>query len=557
MVKQLFSVLIFYGAFVGALSSQSLPTNMPVLEEHGRRQQLIDTLPLQSSFLQRPVVGNYDFLNQLFPEFLAYFPAVEIYALPLTAISQINTKRPYGWGDYGMIPSRGGQQYISTGLFVKYKFIKLQLQPEMVLAQNKAYEGFSNDFSDGISRARFIFWNYGDYPERFGSVGYSRFSLGQSKLSAQFSAFEAGVSTQNLWWGPGQWNALTFSNNAQGFPHLTLNTTKPAKTFVGNFEGQLIMGRIEESGLAPSQNADLNDRFFIPFTGDWKYVNAITVSYAPRWVPGLFLGFSRTFQQYSERMENGFRDFFPIFDPFQKEGVFDNGNSVEFDAAGRDQTATLFFRWVVPKFHAEFYAELGRRDHAFNWRDAILTPEHARAYLMGFSKLIPLSKQDQYFQVRGEITHQQESVNRYIRNLGLGGGLSWHTHTPARGFAHHGQPLGVGIGIGSNVQTLELAVVEKFNKYGILLERLENQQDFYYRAFGQQKEHKPWVDLSLGFLFDQRWDKLLLSSKLQLIHARNYQWQLDPASTPDFPKGENLFSVHSQVSLVYLWGGEK
>lgn len=548
---------MLYGAFAGMLYSQSLPANIPVLEERGRRLQLLDTLPLQASYFQRPMVGNYDFLNRLFPEFLAKVPAVEIYALPLTAISQMNTKRPYGWGDYGMIPSRGGQQYISSGLFVKYKFIHLQLQPEMVLAQNKAYQGFSNDFSDRIIGARFVFWNYGDYPERFGSGGYSKFSLGQSKLSAQFGAFEAGVSTQNLWWGPGQWNALTFSNNAQGFPHLTLNTTKPAKTFLGNFEGQFIMGRIEESGLDPSQNAVLNNRFFTKFSGDWKYVNAINISYAPKWVPGLYLGASRTFQQYRERMGDGFRDYFPILDPFQKVGVFDNGNSVVFDGAGRDQTATLFFRWVIPKHHTEFYAEFGRRDHAFNWRDAILTPEHARAYLMGFSKLIPLSKEDQYVQLRGEITHQQESINRYIRYVGLGGGISWHTHTPARGFANYGQPLGVGIGVGSNVQTLELAIVEKFNKYGILLERLENQQDFYYRAFGQQKEHKPWVDLSLGFLFDHRWDNLLLSSKVQLIHGRNYQWQLDPSSTPDFPKGENLFSVHSQVSLVYLWGQQR
>ncbi|WP_236613257.1 MULTISPECIES: capsule assembly Wzi family protein [Rhodonellum] len=505
----------------------------------------------------RPISGNYDFLNRLFPEFLAKIPAVEIYALPLTAISQMNTKRPYGWGDYGMIPSRGGQQYISSGLFIKYKFIHLQLQPDLVLAQNKAYQGFSREFRDGIQAARFIFWNFGDYPERFGSAGYSKFSLGQSKLSAQFGAFEAGISTQNLWWGPGQWNALTFSNNAQGFPHLSLNTTKPAKTFLGNFEGQLIMGRIEESGLKPSQHADLNDRFFTDFTGDWKYVNGITVSYSPKWIPGLFLGFSRTFQQYRERMGDGFRDYFPILDPFQKESIFENGNTVEFDGAGRDQTATLFFRWVIPKHHTEFYAEFGRRDHAFNWRDAILTPEHARAYLMGFSKLIPLSKENQYVQLRGEMTHQQESINRYIRYRGLGGGISWHTHTRARGFANYGQPLGVGIGVGSNVQTLELAIVENFNKYGILLERLENQQDFYYRAFGQQKEHKPWVDLSLGFLFDHRWDNLLLSSKVQLIHGRNYQWQLDPSSTPDFPKGENLFSVHSQVSLVYLWGGGK
>ncbi len=546
--------LLFFCLLTVVLSGfgQSIQSGLPIFEENLRRKQILDSADQKASFLIRPVSGS-DLLYRVFPEFLFEYPDVEIYALPLISISRYNNKRPYGWGDYGMIPGRGMQQYLSSGFLVKYKFLHFQLQPELVFAQNKRFQGFPSEFTDGIKAARFIFWNYGDFPERFGSGGYAKFSLGQSKLSARFGAFEAGISTKNLWWGPGQWNSLTFSNNAQGFPHLSIKTTKPAKTFLGNFEGQFIMGRIDETGLDPSQDTDLNNRFFRDFSGDWKYVNAITVSYAPKWVPGLYLGVSRTFQQYRGSMGNSFRDYLPILDPFQKESVFQNGNTVEFDGAGRDQTATLFFRWLIPKFQAEFYAEYGRRDHAFNWREAILTPEHARAYLMGFNKLIPLPKPDLYFQLRGEITHQQESINRYIRYKGLGGGLSWHTHNPARGFTHYGQPLGVGIGVGSNVQTLELAVVENFNKYGILLERLENHQDFYYRAFGQQNEHKPWVDLSLGFLFDQRWNNLLLSSKLQLINGRNYQWQLAPDSSPEFPKGEHLFSVHSQVSLVYLW----
>jgi hypothetical protein len=88
---------------------------------------------------------------------------------------------------------------------------------------------------------------------------------------------------------------------------------------------------------------------------------------------------------------------------------------------------------------------------------------------------------------------------------------------------------------------------------GILFERLENNQDFYYKAQLQYTERKPWVDLSLGFLFDKQLDNLLLSSKLQIIHARNYQWQTAPESPPDFPVGESLTSMMGQVSLIYFW----
>ena len=124
-------------------------------------------------------------------------------------------------------------------------------------------------------------------------------------------------------------------------------------------------------------------------------------------------------------------------------------------------------------------------------------------------------------------------------------------------FVNYGQPLGVGIGTGSNLQTVEVSLVEGVDKMGLLFERLANNQDFYYKALLQFTERKPWVDLSLGFLYDKQFNNLLLSSKLQLIHARNYQWQLDPTSTPDFPKGKNLTSVMGQVSAIYFWNKKK
>jgi len=335
---------------------------------------------------------------------------------------------------------------------------------------------------------------------------------------------------------------------------LTFNTVKPAKTFIGNFEGQVISGRLENSGFAPTQFEDLNNTFFRQFIGDWRYLNAINISYNPKWIPGLFIGASRTYQQYNASRGNSFRDYFPIFDFFTKERIFeDSDNSLDFDNEGRDQQISVFGRVISKKAKAEFYFEFGRRDHSFNWREAILNPEHARAYLVGFNKLFNLPNKEKFIQVRAEITHQQESVNRYIRYPGLLGGLSWHTHTRARGFANYGQALGVGIGTGSNVQTIEVSMVEKLNKIGILFERLENHQDFYYRAFGQQNERQPWIDLSVGVLFDKQWNNFLLSSRLQFINGINYQWQLAPNSTPEFPKGENLFSVHAMTSVIYMF----
>ncbi|WP_234862470.1 capsule assembly Wzi family protein [Mariniradius sediminis] len=550
---RIFSLIIsfLFCSLVGI--SQNLPANFPLLEEYARRAQLNDTSIMRSSFQLRPIQlsNSAGSIDSLFYRTIS-FENLNLGVLPILSISELNSDRPFGWGNFGMIPNKGIQQYLSGGVFGNWKIIEFQLQPEFIFAQNLPYYGFPADFNQAIINDRFFYWNNGDYPERFGNSSYTRIWWGQSKIMAKFGAFEGGISTQNIWWGPGQWNALTFSNNAQGFPHLTIRTGKPAKTFLGNFETQLLSGRIEDSGLSPSQHPALNEKYFSDFSGDWKYVNALSISYNPKWVKGLFLGFNRTFQVYREKMGDSFLSYFPVFSGITKEQFFEDGNSVEFDSDGADQQISVTFRWVVPASHFEFYGEFGRRDHALNWREFILNPEHARAYMMGFMKLFPLNKPSRFLQVRGEMTHQQESVNRYVRYPGTRGGLTWHTHNPSRAFANFGQALGVGIGVGSNVQIIEFSMVEEMNKLGLIFQRLENQQDFYYRAFGQQTERKPWIDLSVGLVFDHRWDNLVLGSKILAVNGLNYQWQLAANGTPEFPKGRNLFSAHAQVNVIYF-----
>jgi hypothetical protein len=232
-------------------SAQVIPAGFPVLEESKRRSQLLNLDSVNASFLVRPFIQG-DSLYFITHQIDSKIKDLEIGVLPFVNTSRILTKRPYGWADYGMIPNPGLQTYISGGIQANYKFINFTFRPEIVIAQNSGFESNLDQMTPAQIRSRFLLWNVGDNPERYGNTTYSRFWWGQSKLTLQYGAFELGGSTQNIWWGPGQFNALTFSNNAQGFPHLTLNTTKPAKTFLGNFEGQLIMGRLENSGIAAS-----------------------------------------------------------------------------------------------------------------------------------------------------------------------------------------------------------------------------------------------------------------------------------------------------------------
>lgn len=553
------AIVIFGFIFPTILPAQILNSGTPYYEELVRRLDLTGKLEHDLSFLVRPI----DFRKIVFTEYDSllkegYLSKLQerkhFKLIPAQISYRYNPSNVNYFGDRLMVPTAGHQGYFSTGFFAKFGILNLQFQPEFVVSENRAFEGFPQSFSPEVTFTRFIYWNNGDYPERFGDDVYSKFWWGQSKISLTGKFVELYAGTQNIAWGPGQFNSLIFSANAPGFPHISLNTVNPLKTFLGSFEGQIIMGRLENSFLEPSQISQQNEEYFIPFESDWRYLNAFTFSYNPKWLNGFYLGINRTFQVNNTLMGDTFGDYFPIFEVFLKEEFFENGNTVIYDDKGTDQQISIFSRIVSRKALAEIYFEFGRRDHAYNWREFIINPEHARAYLVGFQKLIKLNSPSQFLQIRGEMVKQQESVNRYIRYIGLGGNLTWQTHGKARGFTNFGQALGVGTGVGSNSQIIEFSIVNNKNKTGILFSRLENHQDFFYRAFGQNQEKRPWVDYSMAFIWDHQWEKLVITSTTQIVKGVNYQWQSSANSTLDFPSGYNKLSFSSSINLIYLIG---
>jgi hypothetical protein len=211
-------VLRYFLALIFPLQSlaQNLPTNQPILEEYIRRSQLLSN-NTSSSFLSRPI----SFADSLLSDSLAYsmilassskvdFWKRQVSLLPIFSGTQVGTGNPYPEASKFLV-TKGVQQWISTGVYASFGPFSLQLQPEWIIAQNKNY-----DF--GQSKAAGI-----EYIERFGQGVYTKLHLGQSSLRANWGAFSLGVSSENIWWGPGQFNSLLFSNNAFGFQHLTFN----------------------------------------------------------------------------------------------------------------------------------------------------------------------------------------------------------------------------------------------------------------------------------------------------------------------------------------------
>ncbi|MDP3392427.1 capsule assembly Wzi family protein [Sediminibacterium sp.] len=423
--------------------------------------------------------------------------------LPFVFTQQLNTHHPFGWNDGAMIQAKGYQVLARPGVNMQYGIFEVQLAPELVFASNGNYATPQ----------------YGNHNNN----SYSKIFPGQSFVKANYGAISLGVSTQNLWWGPGIHSSLLMSNNAPGFLHAFIGTRKPIKTPIGNIEFNLIGARLTSTSSIGFENNHLQPRY----NGNiWRYLNSYVISWQPKWIKGLFLGMTRSLQQYGEESLNrpaGFiSKYLPIIGlPLEKANYFGD------DTLRRDQLASFFLRWVLPKANAEFYVEYGKNDYGVNFRDYINGPTHSSAYTAGFRKLIPKSA-EKYIQLETEITQMSQSPDYLVRDAG-----NWYVHGQiGQGYTHENQIMGAGAGFGANLQTFSATWVNGNLRNGFLIQRIERDPE---------NRVNKWTDFSIGWIPQWRYKNMILGAKVQLIRSNNYSWE----------KGNNPFNLHSRLMIQY------
>ncbi len=552
-------ILISILCFGNGVFAQSISLNHTHLNEYYRNQQLLENLDISLSFASRPLYAEALTLENIFtPEqdtFLAddnlSFPGTvqfhkdrgKLQILPVNILAQNNSKYPYGINDGIMVPARGLQTRIDVGLFFKYSLLSIQLNPEYVYAQNTDFDGYPAGYTSKIGTKFPLDRNDGslDYPERHGDGVYHRIALGQSSLRLSYKVISLGISTENIWFGPGYKNSLLMTNSAPGFPHITLNTTKPIKTPIGSFEGQLIAGKTDSSGYTPNLNAD------------WRYINAFMLSYNPKWIPGLFLGMVRSSMIYHEDMGSGFGSYLPVFGFLTKNT---GGTNAEVDAQRDNQLISVFMRWAFPEAHGEFYFEYGREDHSWDLRDFLIEPAHSNAYVLGLRKLFLLKDKKSYIQFIGELTNlaaNQTTINRmmpasfipYAPNY-------WYNHYQVKhGYTHKGQMLGSGIGPASNQQTIHVSWNKGLKQIGIELERHVHNNNFWYNHVKDIRAN--WVDNTFGLFANWNYKHFLFYGKMTYINSKNYQWLYEPFDFVDgyWSQNKTTINIHSQMGIVY------
>lgn len=554
--KHLFSLLLLLLASHSSFS-QVLPVGTPVLEDKYRRDQLLGLVDSSISFAIRPLTATALARTNLFDPMGAADSVNYIYGDPREGLTvqllparfqyQLNTTYPYGWNDGPMIPAKGDQVFATGGIFARYKFITLQLQPELMAAAATDYEGMGNLPGYGLEWYRAV-GNKIDMPEYFGRGGYARAYLGQSSLRFNFDPVSFGISTENLWWGPGINNSLTMSNTAPGFLHFTINTTKPIATPIGSFEGQLVGGRLRQSGFPPSRDQDLQhfEQYYVEKPDDDRYFSGMIVSYQPKWLRGLSLGYIGTFVAYMDHL-SGINDYLPFLKSTSKTITYlDDAGNERTTQTTRDRYHAAFFRWVMPAAHLEVYGEYGRNNSAANFRDLMVRPNQSRAFVLGFRKLVPLSfSPGDYFQLAFEATELSRPPVHFLRNS-----HTWYTHPIVRdGYTHRGQLLGAGIGPGGSVQSFDFSWIRDIKQVGLKVERLVHNEDFFYTYVYDVR--RSWVDLNfLGYV---NWDynNFLFYGAMGYSYAHNYRYEFSqPVPESDFWN----FGRHDKDNLTIQLG---
>ena len=482
--------------------------------------------------------------------------SIEIKTLGIDYFIEFNSRHPYNRNNGTMIPNRGYQHIISPGIYFKTGPLRIQIKPEHHFSQNKKFDGFWEGHYPEIWAKRYGLWNTIDMPERFGNNEHNKTTLGQSSIRLNFKNISLGLSSENLWWGPSIRNSIMMSNHAQGFNHITLNTTKPIKTLIGNFEFQIVSGRLESSGYNPP-NIDYEyagTKLYVPKinqlgdTKDWRYMQGFVISYSPKFIKNLSVGLIRWVNMYSALVDGkytwmrGNPSYFPAFrNLFRKNDKF-----IDYEAQ-TNQAAGIFLKSIWKDAMAEIYFEFHHNDSKQNLRDLFLDSDHSRASTIGLQKIYKGKKDN--FLFGWEWTQMEQSASRLLRNAG-----SWYQHGYVYdGYTNRGEVLGSSIGPGSNSHFISIERLRKNEKIGIALEIIDNDNDFYHEAFATANDFRRyWKDINFHIKYHNSFKNYVISSNLVYNRSLNYQWELDDNVQPYYHNGNDLDNLHLNIKITFF-----
>ena len=558
MVEKKFIIFIFsFFCYFMGFAQNSFFDDIHLMDYQRTKQLLNDSNgDINNSFLIRST-SSFQFIQSK----LKGTSKDIVQSINLNFDQQNNSLLPISFNDGNMYPARGWQERYSYGVNLKLLIFDINYQPEKITVQNLTQEYYPGNRDDG----NFIFKYFGmvaNNIDNFRQFGFDRIvetTLGQSRAGVKTKYLAAGISNENIWWGPGKRNSLVFTNNAAGFKHYYLKTVEPIKTYIGNFELAGVVGKLDTTKYTEIDQELLNIcRPCKVFKNlDEREIDGITINFQPKLIPNFYIGYaySRQFYRHATNALGDTINFFSKDLPKQEIG-------------------SMFFRFAMPDDHAEFYGEVGMPDET-PWPWKFFKSNVKTGYVFGATKLVPLNFLNSYLYFNVEFTQLQTMDPRKIFYQGLAylGGRpdGWYQSTIIKqGYSNNGQLMGSSIGPGSNNQSISLSWNKGYNKIGLFIERVAYNNDFYAVAYitpyngtynySTQKYvygyyNKYWVDLTQRIELQLMPIKnLLLSVSFSNTQALNYRWiRIEDGSKYDEPSSlTDKFNQQFQMSIKYL-----
>ena len=525
------------------------------LMDNMRNQQLLGTLDdsnhlKQLSFFYRST-SSYQFYNTKVDS-----KKIKLVSYMFSDTRQTNNNLPQGFNDGNLYPAQGSQERVSVGANIRWGALDINLQPEWVTLENKLQKVDKGNQSDGNWWTRYYFLtaNNIDHYRQFGKESFNRLFLGQTRVGLTYPSLSVGVSNENIWWGPGRRNSLMFTNNAAGFAHAYLQTNKPIKTPIGNFEVNAIIGRLDSAEFVNPDDSIMRTIWagaIYPKNKQPRIMQAVEVSWQPKWIPNMYIGYAYSVQRY-----------------YEDSNVFAQQLAVFSKNRVKTGLGVLMARFIMPKDHAEFYAELGTPNQmAYPWK--FFNDSSKTVFVVGAKKLFPNQNRKSYMEVGIELT-QLEMMNVqkiFVPNDPFGAPQynSFYTSPIIRqGHTQQGQLLGASIGPGSNSQTISISWHKGLNKIAAHFERTVYNNDFYNYAYlshvGNGKANARYVDITGGLEGQlQAHKNILLGMSVLNSQTMNWRWlriEDDKAhwSEPT-SKTPDIYNLQVNVSVKFMFNG--
>jgi hypothetical protein len=486
-------------------------------DDNIRDLQLVGKLQPEQSLTQRPFIltpklGYDSLLAMIDPEFENHGHLVQrkhsdIQLLPINFLQKYNSHHPYGWNDGPLSFSKGYQFVGSGGVYIRWRNIHLTLRPEFFKTASDSYKNNPN---------------WGEL-----TPALSKLSLGQTSLRMDFGPLSVGVSTQNLWLGPGQYSSLLMSNNAPGFKHFSITTNRPLKTPLGSFQLNIIGGTLTANANQGFENRNLKLIGNIFYT---RYLNLISITYSPLFFKNFYLTANRAFTIPTQETPPGkLTNYYLIaLKPLFRNVYEDNLTNI-------DQVLSGAAKFVFPKEHAEVYFEYGWNDGKSNSRDLILDMSHSAASIYGVKKIQYLNQRT-YLNFEAEAIQMSQRPSYLQRDAG-----NWYVHGNG-GYINENQILGAGSGLGNDVQTFTLSLNKGWGKYGIKFQHIARDPIGYTNILSYDGGPPSWHDYAYGIILKQKHKHFLFNLNMEWVNSKNYLWINNKAS-----------NVYLFLNTIYLW----